>query len=522
MLKCPQFKPHLQVQVRNGEGVFILSEMNQTVLQGSFYEAVVPLLDGRSVEEVCQQLVGTLQPAHVFYTLNKLEEQGVLCERPQAGGTAHSALWALQGVDPSVALDRLERTSVAVTSLGIDPAPLAQLLESLGVSLSSDGPLQVVVTDHYLRPELAEINRRALAAGTSWILVKPVGAVIWLGPLFRPRTTGCWECLANRIRANFPVLGYLDNAPNGQPLPGIEQAHTAATMAAAWGLAANQIASAIVSESSAALLEGRLQTFNTLTWQTESHLLLKQPACKACGNPQAHHEKLASLSPLELRSCRKTFTADGGHRALSPQETLDRYGHHVSSICGAVSQLQKCAPSSDGVMHVYVSGNNAARAPQNLMSLKSDLRHNSAGKGTSDVQAKASALCEALERYSGIFQGDEPRLSASFEELGEDAIHPNACMLYSQRQFQERDLRNLNCSVYNFIPQPLDPTRPIQWSPVWSLTRQQMRYLPTAFCYFHVPQDADATYCMGCSNGNAAGNSLEEAVFQGFLELAER
>ncbi|HVN83098.1 MAG TPA: YcaO-like family protein, partial [Terriglobia bacterium] len=29
-------------------------------------------------------------------------------------------------------------------------------------------------------------------------------------------------------------------------------------------------------------------------------------------------------------------------------------------------------------------------------------------------------------------------------------------------------------------------------------------------------------YCVGCSNGNAAGNTLEEAVLQGFLELVER
>src|SRR5262249_48370538 len=62
----------------------------------------------------------------------------------------------------------------------------------------------------------------------------------------------------------------------------------------------------------------------------------------------------------------------------------------------------------------------------------------------------------------------------------------------------------------------------IDWSPVWSLTRGAVRYLPTAFCYYDYPQPEERTYCLACSNGNAAGNTLEEAILQGFLELVER
>ena len=69
---------------------------------------------------------------------------------------------------------------------------------------------------------------------------------------------------------------------------------------------------------------------------------------------------------------------------------------------------------------------------------------------------------------------------------------------------------------------PLDPGAEIDWTPVWSLTRQEPRYLPTAFCYFNAPQPDGEPFCIGDSNGNAAGNTLEEAVLQGFLELVER
>ena len=65
-------------------------------------------------------------------------------------------------------------------------------------------------------------------------------------------------------------------------------------------------------------------------------------------------------------------------------------------------------------------------------------------------------------------------------------------------------------------------TAEIDWTPVWSLTSRESRYLPTAFCYFNAPQPDGEPFCIGDSNGNAAGNTLEEAVLQGFLELVER
>ncbi len=51
---------------------------------------------------------------------------------------------------------------------------------------------------------------------------------------------------------------------------------------------------------------------------------------------------------------------------------------------------------------------------------------------------------------------------------------------------------------------------------------RRRRWLPTAFCYFDYPQERDPAVCWSCSNGNAAGNTREEAILQGFLELVER
>ncbi len=163
-----------------------------------------------------------------------------------------------------------------------------------------------------------------------------------------------------------------------------------------------------------------------------------------------------------------------------------------------------------------------------LDDLKMGLRNASAGKGASETQARASALCEALERYCGEADGSEIRIPGSFQEMraryGESVIHPNTVMRYSDRQYAEREAWNARKSKFNSVPEPFDEEVRVDWTPVWSLTEERHKYLPTQILYFRARagEDCDTRYCIGCSNGNASGNTLEEAVLQGFLELVER
>jgi ribosomal protein S12 methylthiotransferase accessory factor len=299
-----------------------------------------------------------------------------------------------------------------------------------------------------------------------------------------------------------------------------DRAATPATVQVALGLAANAVASWLV-RGELPELDGKLQTLDVPTWRMQTHTLVRLPFCPACGRPEDRQAR--PFRPPVLESRNKTFTRDGGHRVVAPEETLARHGHHVSPITGAVPMLERVAPAEDGVLHVYVAGNNMARPHHDLARLRGDLRTLNAGKGISDVQARASALCEGLERYSMVYRGDESRRRARLRDLGGAAIPPNDCLLFSERQYHERDARNAaGGSRFSFIPAPFDTGADVEWSPVWSLTRREVRYLPTAFCYCDYPHGDGPVWCVACSNGNAAGNTLAEAVLQGFLELVER
>jgi ribosomal protein S12 methylthiotransferase accessory factor len=516
MLNRPRFRPHFHVEVVPGEGVVLMSDSRQFLLRGKLYEQLAPLLDGRPTTDLCEQLRGTASPADVYYALTLLERKNYLCELESALPAGQAALWSSQQVVPSEAARRLASRPINVAAFGVEAAPFRDLLESLHVRLVDVGLPDVVLADSALRPELKECNARALRDGRAWLLVKPIGRQVWIGPLFQPGKTGCWACLTERLRSNFPLASFLHqrNGHTAAVVP--DRAASPATMQIAWGLAAHAVAAWIV-RGEAPELQGKLQTLDVPTWRWQTHALVRLPFCPACGNAANR-----CFEPPVLSKRTKVFTTDGGHRVIAAEETLARNLHHVSPITGAAPMLEHASPTGDGVIHVYLAGSNSARPSTTLGQLRSDLRTMNSGKGTSDVQARASALCEALERYSGVFRGDEPRQHACMAELGDVAIPLNDCLLFSKRQFREREARNAAAGRFSFIPTPFDPETHVEWSPVWSLTRHEVRYLPSAFCYYDYPQPEKRTYCLACSNGCAAGNTLTEAILQGFLELVER
>jgi ribosomal protein S12 methylthiotransferase accessory factor len=533
MLECPRFKPHLRVQVVAGEGAFVLSGGSQTLLRGRLYEQVVPYVgEGRSADDICDLLEEQVSPAEVYYVITQLERKGYLCDQEQIVPDQEAAWWWSQGVDPREAVRRLTASPVNLRTYGVDAGPLPALFETMGIRQQDESVgarLGVVLAAGYLQTELAEYNAAALRDGRAWLLARPVGRQVWVGPLFQPGLTACWECLAQRLRTNRPITTYLAGQ-SGKASADDDVAASPATIQAAFGLMANAVATWLV-RGDVPTLTGKLQTFDLISWKSEAHTVVRLPYCPACGVGTHGDDGGESIRPLVIESRLKAQSRDNGYRVVVPDVTLKRYGHHVSPITGAVSMLERIGPSADDggaadpgdvPMHVYVAGQNLARRHRSLADLRSDMRNMSSGKGATDSQARASGLCEGLERYSGVFRGDERRRKASARQLGGAAVALNDCLQFSDRQFLDRDAWNARKSHYNFVPVPLGPTAEIDWTPAWSLTAREPRYLPTAFCYFNGPQPEGPPFCIGDSNGNAAGNTLEEAVLQGFLELVER
>jgi ribosomal protein S12 methylthiotransferase accessory factor len=99
-----------------------------------------------------------------------------------------------------------------------------------------------------------------------------------------------------------------------------------------------------------------------------------------------------------------------------------------------------------------------------------------------------------------------------------EAILPNKILLFSDAQYRQHSVPAPDSEEMP-APAPFDRSGEIEWSPVWSLRDKRFKYLPTTFLYFFYR--GPAAY-LADSNGCAAGNTIEEAIVQGFLELVER
>jgi bacteriocin biosynthesis cyclodehydratase domain-containing protein len=522
MIKNPIFKAHYQVSPIPGEGVLLLSEDGAKALHGPIYEAVAPLLDGQhSTDAIVSALAERIDAAKVYYALMLLEKNGYIAEHVPDMPPETAAFWYGLGLHPHAARDALHRQAVNLIVLAdAFEAPVRKALAELDITVADNGQgvLDLVLADDYLRPSLFEHNRAALADARSWILAKPCGRDIWIGPLFIPGQTACYECLRPRLERNQIARHFAAGKRELGKIEPMPAAMLPSTLALAARLLALEAAKHLAGRVDSPLL-GKVLSLNLASFETQSHTLVRDPHCAGCGEAPA----ATPPAPVALMSRKAAFVQDGGHRAVSPEHTLRQYRHLVSPITGVVRVLEPFH-QADGIAHVYVAGHNPAVRRNKLEFLRRGLRNFSAGKGISGTQAKVSALCEAIERYSGEYTGREYRIAARYRDLRADAVHPAACMLFSERQYRERDAWNTRESKFNWVPEPFDDDRRVNWSPVWSLTEQRHKYLPTQYLYYaaKAADDCDTSYCIGCSNGNASGNNLEEAILQGICELVER
>ncbi|WP_369389898.1 TOMM precursor leader peptide-binding protein [Streptomyces sp. CG1] len=516
------FKPHLRVEVVGGEAVYLLSECGTTALHGPHVEAIAPLLDGtRTLEAVIQEAAAVVDVTTAGRTIAALAEAQLIGYRAPSADAAAEAYWELSGLSGADAEAALRGTPVRLLVLGsTDPGPVREECLTSGLTLAGDdasAAFTLVVCDDYLDPALAEVDARHRAAGRPWLLAKPCGVEAWVGPVFGISDRACWWCLTHRLRGHratqAPVQRVL-GLPGPVPLP---RAYLASVRTLGLQSAVLETMKWVAGMRHAE--QAALCTLDTRTLRTRHHPVTRRPQCPACGDPGLVAARVRR--PVVFVSRLKSATAGGGHRALPPESVLSRYRHLVGPLTGVVSELRPAPGTPEGLNH-YVSGRNPALRADSLAALRHGLRSHSGGKGITPLEAEVGALCEAVERYSATRQGDEPVVVDTLTGLGESALHPNACQLYADRQFAQRERWNRSAAAFQQVPPPFDPHAPTEWTPVWSVTAGTHRLLPTSMLYFGPAPGRRPSVPWADSNGNAAGSSLEDATLQGFLEVVER
>lgn len=528
MLKNPRLKYCFHAEFLDEKNVLLTSEKENVLLSGELYNQVLSEIqhNGLPTEELAARLKGKASVFDIYFAVDALEEKGYITEAAPSMPKETCAYWNTQGIEVNTLLKVLEEKPVTIEAVGpLNTDAFLQAFGVIGIKIGAiktgePGALRVVITDSYERDELREINQRALETKRPWMLVKPNGVEIWVGPIFLPGDTGCWDCLRQRLGYNRQINTFYKAHQNTEENLHLPASHIPLSIQIAADQSAVEIAKWLYFGKNERL-EGKIASFDTQSFQSQSHVLVKRPQCKTCGQPFTLEQK-----PMVLKKT-STYCTNylGGYREVPPEDTLEKYGHHVSRITGVVQKLVPYHSIQDTPIYNYLSGRNVAFQSKSLFWLNSHLRNSTGGKGRTWSQAKTGALCEAIERYSCTSHGEEPYIVTSLKELGDKGIHPNTCQNFSQWQYDNREEINKYCPKFHFlISVPFDESLKMHWTSLYSLTHRDFKYLPSCFCFMQYPQEQDDWHLLAYpdSNGGSTGNILEEAILHGFLEVVER
>jgi oxazoline/thiazoline synthase len=516
----PRFAPNFTVYVLPGDVVCLYSEDRKFFLHGALYCALASAIGegGRSFRQLVRELEHKFPADKIDEALTRLLDRRFIVSKARSFTDTVAAYWTSLGLSLEEAEKNLDKCPVRIQSLDLHGAKeLEAALRGLGVRVvQRSAALTVTLVNDYLDARLAETNRQHLLDRTPWLLVQPSGIFPLVGPVFRPGKSACWACLAERMQRNREVRALLDRG-------GARRVATSPLARGVLGrsgieLAAVEIAKAIATDFRTDLRD-HVISLDLLGFTIVRHYVATRPQCPVCGRKKLRDPRRAPV-PVELDAGGKLIMTSGGYRTVPSGATVARFRKHVSPLTGVVSRLERI--QADLPMNTnYLATHNFSAPARTVNELRAGLSGGSFGKGSTAEQGEASALMEAIERYSGIFQGDEIRVTRRFADFpAGDAILPNDVLLFSDAQYRQAQPPTSALDEVMPMPRPFDPSAKIEWSPVWSLRDQRFKYLPTSLLYFFYRGPGYQYHAD--SNGCAAGNTLAEAIVQGFLELVER
>jgi ribosomal protein S12 methylthiotransferase accessory factor len=515
--EIPQFAPNFTVYVLPSDAVCLYSENRKFFLHGKLYCALASEITegGRSFRELVRELEREFPSDKIHEALKRLIDRRYIVPTSRASAGTVAAYWASIGLLPETAARNLQKCRVRLQAIEVQGATqLATALNELGVRVvKRSADLTVTLVSDYLEERLDELNRQHLTSHTPWLLVQPSGIAPLVGPIFNPRDSACWACLAQQMKRNREIKAFLNRTQPRCVAVSPLARHTFGQSGIQ--LAAVEIARAIATDFRTDLRD-HIISLDLLGSATAKHYVVARPQCWACGRKELRDPSRAPV-PVEPGASAKLVMTSGGYRTVSPRATVARFRKYVSPLTGVLSRLERI--ETDLPLNAsYYASHNFSGPSETVNELRSGLLGGSFGKGSTAEQSEASALMEAIERYSGVYQGDEIRVTRRFIDFPPDAaIAPNDVLLFSDAQYRQLVP---TCDLREAIANPFDRSAEMEWSPIWSLRDKRFKYLSTSLAYFFYRGGPSVHHAD--SNGCAAGNTLEEAIVQGFLELVER
>ena len=197
------------------------------------------------------------------------------------------------------------------------------------------------------------------------------------------------------------------------------------------------------------------------------------------------------MGRITINSVRKVYR-DGTHRAREPEETLS-WIEPKTAVAG-ITRLANIT----GLDRIGIPIFSAVRptAAEGAISVYS-------GKGLTETLAKISAIMEAFERYSAEFR-NEKTVKGNYNQISKEfnALDPESLIL-------PRDL-------------PYNDDVVLRWVWGFDILNGEEILVPVSAVYHPYTPLSDLHIFRTNTNGLASGNTIEEAILHGLMEVIER
>ncbi len=195
---------------------------------------------------------------------------------------------------------------------------------------------------------------------------------------------------------------------------------------------------------------------------------------------------------MHLRQNVKKVYGRGAHREFTAEQTWQRITPHLRRA--GVTRVADITHLDRIGIPVY---NAISPRSNDIISVYN-------GKGARPIDAKTSAVMEALERFSAWLPF-RPDVIATYEELvaaGDVVMHPSEYNLEVAGDYRDGN--------------------PISWVRGFDLLREETILIPQDGAVYQPRLHEQPCYRITTTNGLASGNSLEEAICHALSELVER
>jgi bacteriocin biosynthesis cyclodehydratase domain-containing protein len=352
------------------------------------------------------------------------------------------------------------------------------------------GDTKLVLCDDYLDSRISAVNAKALEDRFPFLLLKPSGPKIWVGPLIVPGDGACWQCLRYRLVENrwSDHQTWRDGGPVDTYIEEL-QADIAEKLLRSVSQCLLQFRA-----SGTSPLQSCLCIIHTQSGREEQHPIVRRthcPACREFGSPR--------------------LWTDAAPEASVYQRLMQQY----SSVTGILSNLKNV--SGDEWLPVHVASCDCTLPLDPREPLMGSPPEKCAGRGRSLSDAVLGCLAEGVERYSSFYQDGVAIRRDTLEGLGASALDPRTLCAPSAKEVWGP----LDTSGDGLVPVSYDPSRPIDWVLAEGLGNSPAKWVPAAYVYLRHLEPGH-TFCVSNSSGCAAGSTLESATSSALLELVER